>query len=111
MIEIIRLLVVWMYMRALDEAAFVNTLPVRECQWVIFNRAIECRSPGAMTTLLSASNRNIVSPAGPESLLENPDASTKQFLSGRAKSVMELFGQIPGRYIHMRIRAKWVPIG
>lgn len=44
-------------------------------------------------------------------ILENPDASTKQFLSGGAKSVLELLGQIPGGDIHVGIRAKWVPMG
>lgn len=115
MIEIIRLLVVWMHMRALDEAAFVDACPIGQCQWKIFNRTIECWSPGA-TTMPCVSNQaekslqHLPCPSR-NSLLEHPDASVKQFLRGRAKSVLELFGQIPWGDIYMRIRTKWVPIG
>ena len=58
MIEIIRLLVIRMHMRALDEAAFAYAPPIRECQWVIFNRASECGSPDAAAPL-SASDANV----------------------------------------------------
>ena len=46
MVEIIRLLLIPMHMRALDEAAFSHAFPVSQCQWIIVNRAVECRSPG-----------------------------------------------------------------
>ena len=50
-VVVIRLQLIRMHMRALDEAAFAYALPVRERQRVVFDRAVEGRSPGATATV------------------------------------------------------------